>query len=39
MKRRLVITAFALGLLLLALAGWVVQAVRLAPRLLAVSAS
>jgi hypothetical protein len=39
MKRRLVITAFAFGLLFLALAGWLVQVVRLAPRLLAVSAS
>ena len=39
MKRRLVITAFAFGLLILALGGWLVQAVRLTPHLLATSAS
>jgi hypothetical protein len=39
MKRRLMITAFALGLLFLALGGWLVQAVRLTPRLLVASAS
>jgi hypothetical protein len=39
MKRRLLITAFAFGVLFLALAGWLVQVVRLTPRLLAASAS
>jgi hypothetical protein len=39
MKRRLLITAFAVGVLILALVGWLVQAVRLTPRLLAPSAS
>jgi hypothetical protein len=39
MKRRLLITTFAFGLLFLALAGWLVQAVRLMPRLLVASAS
>jgi hypothetical protein len=37
MKRRLLITAFAFGLLALALAGWLVQAVRSTPRLLLIS--
>jgi hypothetical protein len=39
MKRRLLITAFAFGLLFLALVGWLVQVVRLTPRLLVASAS
>jgi hypothetical protein len=39
MKRRLWLTAFAFGLLLLALGGWLVQAVRSTPRLLVASAS
>jgi hypothetical protein len=39
MKRRLLITTFAFGLLFLAHAGWLVQAVRLMPRLLVASAS
>jgi hypothetical protein len=39
MKRRLLITALAFGLLILALGGWLVQVVRLTPRLLAASAS
>jgi hypothetical protein len=39
MRRRLLITAFAFGLLLLALGGWLVQVARLTPRLLAASAS
>jgi hypothetical protein len=33
MKHRLLITALAFGLLVLALGGWVVQVVRLTPRL------
>jgi hypothetical protein len=39
MKRRLLITALAFGLLVLALGGWVVQVARLTPRLLAAPAS
>jgi hypothetical protein len=39
MKRRLLITALAFGLLVLALAGWLVQAVRSTPRLRVTSAS
>jgi hypothetical protein len=38
MKRRLLITTLAFGLLVLAVAGWLVQAVRLTPRLLLASA-
>jgi hypothetical protein len=39
MKRRLMITALALGVLLLALGGWLVQCARVMPRLLVASAS
>jgi len=39
MERRLLITAFAIALLLLALGGWIVQAVRSTPRLLVSPAS
>ena len=37
MKRRLLFTSLALGLLALALGGWLVQGLRGTPRLLAVS--
>jgi hypothetical protein len=39
MKRRLLLTTLAFGLLFLALGGWLVQAVRWTPRLLLASAS
>ena len=35
MKRRMLFTTLALGLLVLAVAGWVVQGVRWTPRLIA----
>jgi hypothetical protein len=39
MKRRLLLTGLAFGVLFLALGGWLVQCVRLMPRLLVSSAS
>jgi hypothetical protein len=38
MKRRLLFTMFAFGLLALAVGGWVVQGLRFAPRALATAA-